>query len=206
MPRRTLAWGVASWASTTMRHCGAHGTEPNVRFICDGKFVVKFGHAGRAIAVYAVDDIWGLFEMESTVSSVALRFALCKIAEIGGCSTAARVLVKVVPGGTHRVYVAVIPIEHCEAVYQYISKYAQVSAPNAGDPLILTSWPMTVELKEPYLGYVRRPIRTIHVDSLNDQEIAEGQRWGGASVASSATNVVRSKAHPAQRPLPGPWG
>jgi hypothetical protein len=77
--------------------------------------------------------------MESTVSSVALRFALRKIAEIGGYSTAERVLVKVVPGGTHRVYVAVIPIEHCEPVYQYISKYAQVPAPNAGDPLILTA-------------------------------------------------------------------
>ena len=77
--------------------------------------------------------------MESTVSSVALRFALCKIAEISGCATAARILVKVVPGGTHRVYVAVIPIEHCEPVYQYISKYAQVSPPNAGDPLILTA-------------------------------------------------------------------
>ena len=77
--------------------------------------------------------------MESTVSSVSLRFALCKIAEIGGCSIAARVLVKVAPGGIHRVYVAVIPIEHCEAVYQYISKCAQVSAPNAGDPLILTA-------------------------------------------------------------------
>ena len=76
--------------------------------------------------------------MESTVSSVALRFALCKIAEIG-CSTAERVLVKVVPGGTHPVYVAVVPIEHCEPVYQYISKYAQVSASNAGDPLILTA-------------------------------------------------------------------
>ena len=46
---------------------------------------------------------------------------------------------KVVPGGTHRVYVAVIPIEHCEPVYQYISEYAQVPAPNAGDPLILTA-------------------------------------------------------------------
>jgi hypothetical protein len=76
--------------------------------------------------------------MESTVSSVTLRFTLCKIAEIK-CSTAERVLVKVVPGGTQRVYVAVIPIEHCEPVYQYISKYAQVPAPNAGDPLILTA-------------------------------------------------------------------
>ena len=76
--------------------------------------------------------------MESTMSSVALRFALCKIAEIR-CSTAERVLVRVVPGGTHPVYVVFIQLEHREAVYEYISMFAQVPAPVEGDPLILTA-------------------------------------------------------------------
>ena len=76
--------------------------------------------------------------MESTVSRVALRLALCKIAE-SRCSTAERVLVKVVPGGTHPVYVVFIQLEHREAVYEYLSMFAQVPAPGGGDPLILTA-------------------------------------------------------------------
>jgi hypothetical protein len=76
--------------------------------------------------------------MESTVSSVTLRLALCKIAEIR-CSTAERILVKVVPGGTHPVYAVFIQLEHREAVYEYISMFAQVPAPVEGDPLILTA-------------------------------------------------------------------
>ena len=33
---------------------------------------------------------------------------------------------------------------------------------------VLTSWPMTIELREPYLGYVAHPVTAIHVDSIRD--------------------------------------
>ena len=33
-----------------------------------------------------------------------------------------------------------------------------------GDPLVLTPWPMTVELQFPYLGYTTFPVRTSHPD------------------------------------------
>ncbi len=32
--------------------------------------------------------------------------------------------------------------------------------------VVLTSWPMTIELRHPYLGYVERPLRTIHIDHV----------------------------------------
>lgn len=35
-----------------------------------------------------------------------------------------------------------------------------------GDPVILTSWPATDELKEPFLGYVDRPLRVAAVDAF----------------------------------------
>lgn len=37
------------------------------------------------------------------------------------------------------------------------------------DPLVLTSWPMTIEGRHPYLGYVERAQRTVHIDSLDDE-------------------------------------
>jgi len=37
------------------------------------------------------------------------------------------------------------------------------------DPLIVTTWPLTTELREPWLGYVARPMRSEHPDDLEDQ-------------------------------------
>ncbi|MFH2005410.1 MAG: glycosyltransferase family 39 protein [bacterium] len=37
------------------------------------------------------------------------------------------------------------------------------------NPTVLTSWPMTVELRRPWLGYVDRSVRTIHIDYLSSQ-------------------------------------
>ncbi|MCA9615076.1 MAG: hypothetical protein KC586_20110, partial [Myxococcales bacterium] len=36
------------------------------------------------------------------------------------------------------------------------------------DPVVLTPWPMQIELREPYLGYVDRPFETIHPRSAGD--------------------------------------
>lgn len=38
------------------------------------------------------------------------------------------------------------------------------------DPVVLTPWPMQIELREPYLGYVDRPLRTIHPRSAEDAD------------------------------------
>ncbi len=38
-----------------------------------------------------------------------------------------------------------------------------------GAPVVLTAWPMTIELRDPRLGYVNAPVRTIHVDSFSDE-------------------------------------
>lgn len=40
-------------------------------------------------------------------------------------------------------------------------------------PIVLTTWPLTTELREPWLGYVRAPIRSVHPDNLNEQAADE---------------------------------
>lgn len=37
-----------------------------------------------------------------------------------------------------------------------------------GDPLVVGVWPLTVELRDPVLGFTQRPFRTLHVDHLAD--------------------------------------
>lgn len=37
-----------------------------------------------------------------------------------------------------------------------------------GDPLVVGVWPLTVELRDPVLGFTDRPYRTLHVDHLED--------------------------------------
>jgi 4-amino-4-deoxy-L-arabinose transferase-like glycosyltransferase len=36
------------------------------------------------------------------------------------------------------------------------------------DPLVVGVWPLTVELRDPVLGFAARPFRTLHVDHLDD--------------------------------------
>lgn len=38
------------------------------------------------------------------------------------------------------------------------------------DPVVLSPWPMQVELREPYLGFVERPLRTVHPRSSEDAQ------------------------------------
>lgn len=42
-----------------------------------------------------------------------------------------------------------------------------------GQPRILTAWPATDELAQPFLGYVRRPLRVVPVQGLAPQDFAE---------------------------------
>ncbi|MBN8610718.1 MAG: glycosyltransferase family 39 protein [Deltaproteobacteria bacterium] len=37
-----------------------------------------------------------------------------------------------------------------------------------GDPLVVAVWPLTVELRDPVLGFTETPYRTLHVDHLDD--------------------------------------
>ena len=37
-----------------------------------------------------------------------------------------------------------------------------------GDPLVVAVWPLTVELRDPVLGFTDTPYRTLHVDHLDD--------------------------------------
>lgn len=39
-----------------------------------------------------------------------------------------------------------------------------------GDPTVLTDWPVTDELREPFLGWVKRPFRCIHIDSQSSAD------------------------------------
>jgi 4-amino-4-deoxy-L-arabinose transferase-like glycosyltransferase len=40
-------------------------------------------------------------------------------------------------------------------------------ASRGGDPIVMTTWPMTDELRWPYLGYVTRPFRVVNADYLD---------------------------------------
>lgn len=59
-----------------------------------------------------------------------------------------------------------------ETTFRYVhairSQQAVFSAleQRGGDPLVLTTWPMSDELREPYLGWVSRPFRVVNADYL----------------------------------------
>lgn len=38
-----------------------------------------------------------------------------------------------------------------------------------GDPLVITTWPLTTELREPWLGYAPRPLRSLHPDHVGPE-------------------------------------
>ncbi len=49
-----------------------------------------------------------------------------------------------------------------QAAYQRISR--------DGEQVILTTWPLTTELREPWLGYVDQPMRSAHPDNLSSRD------------------------------------
>jgi hypothetical protein len=52
-----------------------------------------------------------------------------------------------------------------DVVESHRAAYRRI-AEAGGDPLIVTTWPLTTELREPWLGYVDRPMRSEHPDDL----------------------------------------
>ncbi len=51
---------------------------------------------------------------------------------------------------------------YLHAVHAYSTLYRHLEAAG-GDPVVLTDWPVTDELREPFLGWVSRPFRCVHV-------------------------------------------
>jgi hypothetical protein len=60
---------------------------------------------------------------------------------------------------------------YADVIATHRAAFARIDA--SRDPLVLTTWPMTVELAEPGLGYVSTPVRTVHARRLDaDSSIA----------------------------------
>jgi len=76
--------------------------------------------------------------MEPLVTSVTVRLALKKLAEITCGIAPTSVRVSVVPAGAHRVYVTSVPFEFRSEVYQYLAEHTSIRIPVNDDPLILT--------------------------------------------------------------------
>jgi len=76
--------------------------------------------------------------MEPLVTSVTVRLALKKLAELTCGIAPTSVRVSVVPAGAHRVYVTSIPFEFRAEVYQYLAEHTCIRVPVNGDPLVLT--------------------------------------------------------------------
>ena len=76
--------------------------------------------------------------MEPLVTSVTVRLALKKLAEITCGIAPTSVRVSVVPAGAHRVYVTSVPFEFRSEVYQYLAEHTSIRIPVNGDPLVLT--------------------------------------------------------------------
>ena len=77
--------------------------------------------------------------MEPLVTSVTVRLALKKLAEITCGIAPTSVRVSVVPAGAHRVYVTSVPFEFRSEVYQYLAEHTSIRIPVNGDPLVLTA-------------------------------------------------------------------
>jgi 4-amino-4-deoxy-L-arabinose transferase-like glycosyltransferase len=59
------------------------------------------------------------------------------------------------------------------------------------DPLVIGVWPLTVELRDPVLGFTSRPYRTLHVDHLADHP---DQRADVVVIDPSSRNADRLRA------------
>lgn len=61
------------------------------------------------------------------------------------------------------------------------------------DPLVLTTWPLTTELREPWLGYVDAPMRSEHPDGLGDQEPDVVLVDPGSHLADALRSLARDR-------------
>lgn len=59
-----------------------------------------------------------------------------------------------------------------DVVETHRAAYARIRGLHLTDPLVVTTWPLTTEVREPWLGYVARPMRSLHADDL-----AEHPTW-----------------------------
>jgi 4-amino-4-deoxy-L-arabinose transferase-like glycosyltransferase len=68
---------------------------------------------------------------------------------------------------------AELTFAYAAVIETHRAAYRQLLEASEGDPTVLTSWPMTVELRHPYVGYLDRPVRAIHVDGLTEEAARE---------------------------------
>ena|GEM_PF-1840621 len=47
--------------------------------------------------------------------------------------------------------------------------YARIAQLDIDDPIVVTTWPLTTELREPWLGFVETPVRSLHPDLLDQR-------------------------------------
>lgn len=81
--------------------------------------------------------------------------------------------------------------EHTFAYADVIETHRRAfAALEESDAPVLTTWPMTVELREPYLGYVERPLATVHVRHLGSEDVGSIL----VNVASSRAGELREQA------------
>lgn len=73
------------------------------------------------------------------VSTGSIRLALKRIAE-AVCGAVPRDISVLIPSAARpRVYIASVPAQYRAAVYQYLAERVGLSAPQGGDPLVLTA-------------------------------------------------------------------
>jgi 4-amino-4-deoxy-L-arabinose transferase-like glycosyltransferase len=68
------------------------------------------------------------------------------------------------------------PFEDNVAYADYVQLHqraAQYLGSQPDQPRVLTAWPATDELAEPFLGYVRKPVRVVAVQSFAPQDLAQ---------------------------------
>jgi hypothetical protein len=58
---------------------------------------------------------------------------------------------------------------YLHAVHAYSAVYRRLGA-EGGSPVVLSEWPVTDALREPFLGWVERPIRALNLDDRRPEE------------------------------------
>lgn len=53
-----------------------------------------------------------------------------------------------------------------DVVESHRDAYTRIARGGLADPVVVTTWPMTTELREPWLGFVSAPLRSVHPDLL----------------------------------------
>jgi len=54
-----------------------------------------------------------------------------------------------------------------DIVESHRQAYARIAQLDVDDPIVVTTWPLTTELREPWLGFVETPVRSLHPDLLD---------------------------------------